>query len=97
LDGVFLGRLVVMVIGVQRMSMRDFGVMRGLFVVAGLGMFGGFAMMFGRMLVMLGGLFVMFVNVVLVHIVTVHRRLPVRICWQYRRIARIDEAIATRR
>jgi hypothetical protein len=76
LHGVLLGRLIVMVIGMQRMSVRDFGMMRGLFVVAGLGMFGGFAMMLGRMLVVLGGLFVMFVDVVFVHIMIVHRRLP---------------------
>jgi hypothetical protein len=95
LHGVLLGRLVVMVVGMQRMSMRDFGVMRGLLVIAGLGMFGGFAMMLGRMLVVLGGLFMMLVNLVLVHIVTVHRRLPVCIRWQYRSIARTNEAIAT--
>jgi hypothetical protein len=95
LHGVLLGRLVVMVVGMQRMSTRHFGVMRGLFVVAGLGMFGGFAMMLGRMIVMLGGLFVMLVDVVFVHIVTVHRRLPACGWWQCRSIATTDEAIAT--
>jgi hypothetical protein len=56
LHGVLLGRFVVMVGGMQRMTMRDFGMMRGLLVVAGLGMSGGFTMMLGGMLVMLGGL-----------------------------------------
>jgi hypothetical protein len=79
LHGVLLGRLVVMVVGMQRMSMRDFGVVRGLFMVAGLGMFRGFAMMLGGVLVMLGGLFMMLVNLVFMHIVTVHRRLPVHL------------------
>jgi hypothetical protein len=95
LIGVLLRSVLVVLGGMQRMAVGYFGVMRGLLVIAGLGMFGGFAMMLGRMLVVLGGLFMMLVNLVLVHIVTVHRRLPVCICWQYRSIARTDEAIAT--
>jgi predicted alpha/beta hydrolase len=79
LHGVLLRSLVVMVIGMQRVPMRDLGMMCGLFVVAGFGMFGSFAVMLGRVIVMLGGLFVMLVNVVFMHIVTIHRRLPVRI------------------
>jgi hypothetical protein len=44
---------------------------RRLFVIAGLGVLGGFAMMLGRMLVVIRGELVMFVNVM-----TVHCRLP---------------------
>jgi len=55
----------------QRMAVRNFGMVRGLFVIAGLVVLGGFAMMFGGMIVMFGGLFVMFVD-----LVAVHRLLP---------------------
>ena len=45
---------------------------RRLFVIAGLGVLGGFAMVLGRVVVMLRRLLVMFVNVMVVH-----RRFPV--------------------
>src|ERR1700733_8532357 len=41
----------------QRMAVGYFGVMRGLFVIARLGMLGGFPMVLGRMLVMVRGEF----------------------------------------
>ena len=55
----------------QRMAMRDLGMVRGLFVIAGLVMLRSFAMVFGSVLVVMRGLVVMFVN-----LVTVHRSLP---------------------
>jgi len=55
----------------QRMAMRDLGMVRGLFVIAGLVMLRSFAMVFGGVLVVMRGLVVMFVN-----LVTVHRSLP---------------------
>ncbi|HXX03694.1 MAG TPA: hypothetical protein VEJ37_05115 [Xanthobacteraceae bacterium] len=71
LFGVQFRRLLVMLGGMQGMAMRNLGVMRGRFVISRLVMFGGFAMMLGRMPVMLRGVLVMFVNLVFAH-----RRLP---------------------
>jgi hypothetical protein len=71
LIGVLLRSMLVMLGGVQRMAVGHFGVVRRLFVIAGLGVLGGFAMMLGRMLMMVRGMLVMFVNVM-----AVHRRLP---------------------
>jgi hypothetical protein len=69
--GVHLRSVAVMLVRVQRVSMRRMGVMRRLFVVARFGMFRRLAMMLRRMLVMLGGFLVMLMN-----IVTAHRSLP---------------------
>ena len=69
--GVFFRCMSVMLGRMQRMSMRHLGVVRGLFVVAGLGVLGRLAMVLGRMLMMLGGFLVMIVD-----FVTVHCRLP---------------------
>ena len=57
--------------GVQKMPMGDAGMMRALFVVAGFMVLGRFAMMPGRVFVMVGGHFMVFVDVV-----AIHRRLP---------------------
>ena len=57
---VVLGRLHVM-------TMRNFGMMRGLLVSARLVMLGGLMMMFGGLFMVMRRLFVMFVNVVLGH------------------------------
>jgi hypothetical protein len=65
--------LDVVMIGVAGMPVSAVGVMRGLFVVAGLMMLGGFAVMLGRVLVMFGGLVMMFDAFVVAHI-----SLPVR-------------------
>jgi hypothetical protein len=64
---VLLGGVLVMLDGVQMVAVRDLGVMRSLFMIAGLVMFGGFAMMLGRILMMLRGMFVVLVNLVIVH------------------------------
>jgi hypothetical protein len=58
------------------MSMRDFGMVGGFFVIAGLGVLGGLAMMLRRVIVMFSGLLVMFVDVMFVNIVSVHCSLP---------------------
>lgn len=65
--GVFFRGVLMMLGRMQRMAMRDLGVMRGLLVMTALGVIGRFAMMLGCMFVMLGGLFVMFVDFVAVH------------------------------
>jgi hypothetical protein len=80
----------VVIIGMQRMAMRDLGVVRGFFVIPGLGVLGGFAMMLRRMLVVLGGLLVM-----LVDFVAVHFHLPVWCLAAPSTIVGIDETIAT--
>lgn len=59
--------MFVMIGGMQRVSMGDLGMVRGLFVVPCPMVFCGFAMMFGGMLVMFGRLVVMVVDVVAVH------------------------------
>jgi hypothetical protein len=71
LISVLLRSVLVVFGGMQRVAVRHFGVMCGLLVIAGLGVLGSFAMVLGRMLVMVRGMFVMFVNVM-----AVHRRLP---------------------
>lgn len=53
-----------MISRVQRMSVRDMGVMPGLLMIARLMVFGGFAVMFGRLFVMLGGLMMMLCSLV---------------------------------
>ena len=59
MGGVVAARLGVVMFGVAGMTVRGVGVVRRLFVIAGFVMLGGFAVMFCRMLVMLGGLVVM--------------------------------------
>jgi hypothetical protein len=72
LIGVLLRSVLVVLGGMQRMAVGYFGVMRGLLVIARLGVLGGFPMVLGRMLVMVCCELVMFVNVMVVH-----RRFPV--------------------
>ena len=94
LFGVQLGGFVVMLGGVQVMPVRHAGMMRSLFVLAGFMVLRGFAVMFGRMLVVMRSLFVMLVNLVLVQVLAVHRRLPG--CFDAAAsIASFDEPIAT--
>jgi hypothetical protein len=59
--------MLMVLSGVKRMAMSDFGVMSGLFVVAGLGVFGRFSMMLCGVFVMFGCFGVMFVNRMLIH------------------------------
>jgi hypothetical protein len=58
--GVMAAGLGVMLFGVAGMAMRGVGVVSGLLVIAGFMMLGGFAVMLCRMLVVFGGLLVMF-------------------------------------
>jgi hypothetical protein len=69
--GVLFRGVLVVLYGVQVMSVSYLGMMRGLFVVAGFVVLGGLTVVLGRMLVMMGGFLVM-----LVDIVTVHGSLP---------------------
>ena len=59
MGGVVTARLGVVMFGVAGMTVRGMGVVRRLFVIAGFVMLGGLAVMFCRMLVMLGGLVMM--------------------------------------
>lgn len=72
LIGVLLRSVLVVLGGMQRMAVGYFGVMGGLLVIARLGVLGSFAMVLGRMLVMVRGGLVMFVNVMVTY-----RRFPV--------------------
>jgi hypothetical protein len=65
--GVVTARLGVMLLGVAGMAMRAVGVMRGLLVIAGFVVLGGFAVMLGGVLVMFGGL-VMMLDGVFAHV-----------------------------
>ena len=83
-----LFRSVVMMIGgVQRMAVRDFRVMRGLFVMPGLVMLCRLAVMFRRFVVVMRGFLVMLVDVV------IHDPL---LGWGCRNIAGHRERFATR-
>ncbi len=62
-----------MFVGMQRMAVGDMGMVRRFLVIARLMMLGSLAVVLGRVLVMLRGLFVMLVDVVF----AVHRGLPV--------------------
>ena len=90
LFGVLLGRVIVVLLGMQMMTMRDFGVMRGLLVVAALVMLGRLTMMFRRLFVMMRGFFVMLVDVVLSHFC-----LPDGYVWGLRSFAGEDDKRAT--
>jgi hypothetical protein len=71
--GVMAARLDMMMFGVAGMPVSGMGMVRSLFVIARLMVLGGFAMMLGRMLVMLRG-FVMVLNTLML----AHISLPVR-------------------
>jgi hypothetical protein len=73
MGGVVTARLGVVMFGVAGMTVRGVGVVRRLFVIAGLVMLGGLAVMLGGMLVMLGGLVVVIDVGVFAHVA-----LPVR-------------------
>lgn len=49
----------------QQMAVRDFRVVSGLFVMAGLVVLRRFAMMLGRLLVVMRGFLMVFVNIVI--------------------------------
>ena len=66
--GVVAARLMMMMFGMAGMAMRGMGMVSRLLMVAGLVVFGGFAVMLRRMLVMLGGLVMMFDALVLAHV-----------------------------
>jgi hypothetical protein len=78
----------------QMVAVRHFRMMRRLVVIAGLVVLGGFAMMLSRLLVMMRGFFVVLVDLVVVQIFAVHRRLPVA-AMQSRALPSFDEPIAT--
>ncbi len=65
--GVLLRRMIVMLGRVERVAVRDLRMMRGFFMIAALGVLRGFAMMLGGVVVMVGGFFVVFVDVVTAH------------------------------
>ena len=66
--GVVAARLVMMMLGMAGMAMRGMGMVSRLLMVAGLVVFGGFAVMLRRMLVMLGGLMMVFDTLVCAHV-----------------------------
>jgi len=71
--GVMTAGLGMMFFGVAGMPVSAVGVVRGLLVIAGFMMLGGFAVMLGRVLVMFGGFVMMLHALMLAHI-----SLPVR-------------------
>jgi hypothetical protein len=82
--------MIVMIGGMQRMPMSNLGMVRGFFVITGLGVLGGLAMVLCCMLVVVRSLFMVLVNVV-----TVHCRLPVSGFGQCRSIVAFNETFAT--
>jgi len=74
MGGVVTARLDLVMFGVAGMAVRGMGVVRRLFVIAGFVMLRRLAVMFCRMLVMLGGLVMM-----LDMAVFAHRALPVMV------------------
>jgi hypothetical protein len=72
--GVVTAGFGVMLFGMAGVAVGGVGVVRRLFVIAGVMMLGGFAMMLRRMLVMFGGLVM-----VLDACVIAHGALPVRV------------------
>jgi hypothetical protein len=71
-----LGRGVMVLAGAQVMAVRDLGMMRGLLVMTGLVMLGGLAVMLGGVVVVVRRTLVMLVDVMVVHILSVHRIAP---------------------
>jgi hypothetical protein len=72
--GVMAARLGMVFFGVAGVAVRAVGMMRGLLVIAGFVVLGGFAVMLGGVLVMFGGL-VMMLDGVLAHVSLPVRRL----------------------
>ena len=67
LAGMHFCRMLVVLGRMQVMPMGDLGVVRGLFMIAGLMVLRSLAMVFSSVLMVVGSLFVMFMNVVVVH------------------------------
>jgi hypothetical protein len=65
--GVLLGSVLVVVGRMQRMAVRDLGMVRSLFVIAGFVVLGGLAMMLGGVFMMVRGVLMVLVNVVTAH------------------------------
>ncbi len=84
-------RMLVMLGGMQMMPKSHLGMMRRLFVIAGLVVLGGLTMMLSRMLVVIRGLLMVFVDVA-----TVHRLLPGLLRGEAGALPGIDEVFATR-
>lgn len=61
-------RLAMMMFGMAGVSMGDVGMMRRLFVIAGLMVLRRFTMMLGRVLVMFGGFLMVLSALVLAHV-----------------------------
>jgi hypothetical protein len=77
LAGMLLGRLLGVLDRMQLMTMRKVRMMTGRFVIALLGVLGGFAMMLGRFFQMLCRFVVMMMNLVLgVHATLLHTHVP---------------------
>lgn len=66
--GVVTARLDMMMFGVAGMAVGGVGVMRGLLVIAGLVVLGGFAVMLGGVFVVLGGLVMVLDACVVAHV-----------------------------
>jgi hypothetical protein len=67
LIGMLFRGVLVMLSGVQRMAVRNFGMVGCLFMMPGLRMFGGFSVVPGGMVVMFSSFLVVFMNCVLFH------------------------------
>ena len=67
LIGMLFRSVLVVLGGVQRMAVRDFGMVGCFLMMPRLRMFGGFFVVPGGMFVMFSGFLVMFVNCVLFH------------------------------
>lgn len=65
--GMFFCRMLMVLGGMKLMTVGDLRVVRGRFVRAGLMMLGRFAMMHGRLLVVMRGLFMVLVDIVVRH------------------------------
>lgn len=70
---VVLSGVVCMLFGVQVMSVRNVGVVRGFVVVAGLQVFGGFLVMVGCLFGMSGGVLVVFNMLFFGHKIKFHK------------------------
>jgi hypothetical protein len=82
--GVVTARLDVMMFGVAGVAVGGMGVMRRFFMIAGLMMFGSFAVMAGGMLVMFGGLVMMLDMDVFTHVALPVSRLEVKTAYARR-------------
>jgi hypothetical protein len=82
--GVVTARLDVMMFGVAGVAVVGMGVMCRFFMIAGLMMFGSFAVMAGGMLVMFGGLVMMLDMDVFTHVALPVSRLEVKTAYARR-------------